>query len=138
MSTAPDMSRVQTEDGLRNAARIDGYVSPDCIPYIAVVGVCDRCGATLTGRKIRWCSKDCQDAYYQNHMWQMARFAAVKRDDRRCVRCGDSRIEVDHIIERRGMPIHQHSCLHHQENLRTLCHECHRTRYVWDVVIRCP
>lgn len=40
--------------------------------------------------------------------------------------------EVDHIVERRGTPLGEWSCLHHQENLRALCHGCHVTRYEWD------
>ena len=132
--TAPNMSRVRTEYGLWSANRIDGHVSQDCLPFVGVVGVCDRCGTDLTGRQIRWCSAACSDWYFTNHTWQTARHHALKRDERRCTRCGNDAavLEVDHIIERRGMPMSQHSCLHHLENLRTLCHNCHRTRHEWD------
>jgi 5-methylcytosine-specific restriction endonuclease McrA len=51
---------------------------------------------------------------------------------RRCVRCGQCANEVDHIIERNGQPIHEWSCLHHQANLRPLCHRCHASRRLWD------
>jgi len=55
----------------------------------------------------------------------------MRRAKRRCVRCGVRAQEVDHIIERKGAPLAEHSCLHHQANLRPLCHECHITRYAW-------
>lgn len=51
-------------------------------------GRCSWCGAELTGRRTRWCSDEHTMAFVQNHCWSDARDAAVKRDQRRCVRCG--------------------------------------------------
>lgn len=93
---------------------------------------CDRCGEPLTGRRSRWCSDDCRDWWYLNHRWSDARFESMRRSGRLCVRCAEPAVEVDHIIPRNGEPIHNHSCKHHQANLRPLCRECHLTRSAWE------
>ncbi|MGZ4518895.1 MAG: HNH endonuclease [Mycobacteriaceae bacterium] len=93
---------------------------------------CKRCGAELTGRRTTWCSDACRDIWYANHRWTQAREEAMRRAHHRCVRCHDRAVEVDHIIERQGQPLGVNSCLHHQANLRPLCHECHRTRRLWE------
>lgn len=49
---------------------------------------CDWCGVGLEGRRRRWCSDDCSDAYSRNHAWTSARVAALARDGHRCLRCG--------------------------------------------------
>lgn len=61
-----------------------------------VLGLCGWCGEDLPLTKSgkinpyrRWCSTECSDAYWSNHSWQSARAAALKRDDYRCVKCGD-------------------------------------------------
>lgn len=95
---------------------------------------CDRCGGVLTGRMRRWCSKACREWWYRHHRWTQARAEALKRAKRKCSRCGArERLEVDHIIPRNGTPMNPPNCLHHQTNLRVLCHDCHVTRYRWDV-----
>lgn len=93
---------------------------------------CGRCGKELTGRQQRWCSKECRTWWYDNHRWTQARHQAMVRAGWKCLRCGSPAEEVDHIIERKGMPLGENSCLHHQANLRPLCHDCHRTRYSWE------
>lgn len=35
-----------------------------------------------------WCGNRCEDQYRRNHWWDLARFAALARDDHRCVACG--------------------------------------------------
>jgi hypothetical protein len=90
------------------------------------------CGQPLSGQRKRWCSDECRTWFYENHRWTQAREVAMRRTQRRCVRCNAWAEEVDHIIERRGTPMAEHTCLHHQVNLRPLCHECHRTRRTWD------
>lgn len=50
---------------------------------------CDWCGTGLQGRRRRWCSDDCSDAYSRNHAWTSARAAAIARD-RVCQRCGST------------------------------------------------
>jgi hypothetical protein len=90
------------------------------------------CGTPLTGRQRRWCSGECRDWHYRNHRWTQARHYAMVQADWKCRHCGEPAKEVDHIIERRGLPLGENSCLHHQENLRPLCHACHLTRYQWE------
>lgn len=97
------------------------------------------CGKPLTARQRRWCSTECREWHYRNHVWNVARHAAlVTRGEGNpnratCVQCGSrTQLEVDHIIPRNGTPLSEWSCLHHQENLRVLCHSCHVTRRLWD------
>lgn len=103
----------------------------ECPPQVP--GCCTVCGHTLTGRRTRYCSKQCSDWWYANHWWGTAREVALRRDGRLCVRCGASATDVDHIRERKGTPKHRPTCLHHQDNLRSLCHDCHVKRRLWDV-----
>lgn len=60
----------------------------DALPFLDSPGVCNRCGKALVGRQTQWCSKTCSDELSRQHNWTMARGAALRRDDRRCVRCG--------------------------------------------------
>lgn len=96
---------------------------------------CRRCGAELTGRRKKWCSTVCRTWWYWNHRWTNARREAMHRAKHKCMgpNCDQPATEVDHIIPRKGMPLSTHSCLHHQLNLRPLCHMCHVTRRMWDV-----
>lgn len=67
------------------------YGLPDtctALPHIDTPGVCNRCGTALTGRRTQWCSSACESAFRAEHDWNAARAAALKRDGRRCVRCG--------------------------------------------------
>jgi len=89
---------------------------------------CGRCGNPLTGRRRMWCSDECAQEYYKNHIWNVARAEAHRRANYSCVGCGARSEEIDHIQERKGYPLSKHSCLHHQENLRALCHHCHVNR----------
>ncbi|MEE3066611.1 MAG: HNH endonuclease [Actinomycetota bacterium] len=64
----------------------------DCtiVPYVGIPGVCNRCGEKLTGRKTQWCSAECSDKLTREHNWNWARKAARRRDENRCVRCGEA------------------------------------------------
>lgn len=88
-------------------------------------GRCNWCDKELTGRQQRWCSSTCSEAYGRNHWWTAAREAAKDRDGWKCTQCGsDSALEVHHIEAAVG----RHSradCIHHVDNLVTLCHWCH-------------
>lgn len=110
---------------------------------------CVGCGKPLTGRVRVWCDGSgpgsCQSLWQQNHIWESARHAAVRRDGFRCRHCGvglrvgtPSRYSRDwsiqwptHYLEVNHMtPIlgrhHQVGCWHHQEGLETLCRACHQ------------
>jgi hypothetical protein len=109
----------------------------------------------LPPRRRTWCSDRCGDAFWNNHWWSQARSAAKRRDKYRCSRCGHvapkrpsrvrftneraykaamrewragkpvNRLEVNH----REPALGAHgtlSCVHHLENLETLCVACHR------------
>jgi len=117
-------------------------------------GHCVWCAAPLTGRRRRWCGDGCVRAHQTNHLWSVAREAALTRDGHRCVRCGyqptsteepwrqlgetpavfaarlrrwreaNPQLEVNHITPCLG----GHAvagCHHHQENLESLCRPCH-------------
>lgn len=51
--------------------------------------------------------------------WATIRQRILRRDGHRCVKCGAPANQVDHIGDR-----HQHG----DENLRSLCTPCHRSR----------
>ncbi|MGX5770816.1 HNH endonuclease [Microbacterium trichothecenolyticum] len=95
------------------------------LPYRDVAGVCDACGKDLTGRQQRWCSRACSFAEWDDHDWNSARKAARKRDGEKCVTCGSRQsLEVNHIEPRVGKG-YGWGCWNHQDNLETLCHDCH-------------
>lgn len=121
------------------------WVTCPVVPFNTVAGRCARCGTALTGRRSRWCSKECELVYQQNHYWNAARAACLRRDMRRCVRCGwvetpgqlplmlpnlplspltVPTLEVNHKIPRNGQG-YGTGCHHHLSNLETLCHEHH-------------
>lgn len=102
-----------------------------CLPGAGIPDVCDRCEAELPKGRKRWCSDDCSLTYYLHHIWQYARNAALRRDKHRCVNGCEpddvTPLEVDHIKAARGAHS-KHACVHHLDNLRTLCVPCHRKR----------
>jgi 5-methylcytosine-specific restriction endonuclease McrA len=85
---------------------------------------CRWCDDPLPKHARRWCTRDCEDAFWSNHAWDLARGAALRRDARRCVLCGHPSREVDHIEPRRGAT-RRAGCWHHVDNLRVLCHRHH-------------
>lgn len=52
--------------------------------------------------------------------WAKARRDVLKRDGKRCVRCGTKGQEVDHIV-----PLSKQGAPYDLANLRTLCRACH-------------
>lgn len=119
--------------------RIETHVQVKCGP-IHRKGHCDCCSAPLPKGRRAWCSDECKEAIVSNHDWQSARSAVLKRDGYRCVVCGaDDQcisakqfrrwngrtfMEVNHINPVNGRRRHL-DCQNHQENLETLCHDCH-------------
>jgi hypothetical protein len=116
---------------------------------------CAWCGGALPPRRRTWCSERCSDAFWNNHWWSRARVAAKRRDKYRCARCGhvppkrptrarfplesayrsamrawragraSNRVEVNHV--RPALGAHTTlSCIHHLDNLETLCVACHK------------
>jgi 5-methylcytosine-specific restriction endonuclease McrA len=87
--------------------------------------VCWWCGEPLTGRQRSWCSNHCwRNTYWLNHDWGSARAEAMRRAGGKCQRCGGSASEVNHREPLVGRGYHG-GCVHHQENLEPLCHDCH-------------
>ena len=117
---------------------------------------CAWCGAELPKRRRTWCSDRCANEFWSNHWWSLARAAAKRRDKYRCRRCSHEppkrptrrrypveaeykaamrtwrrarrteRVEVNHIVQAKG----RHgslSCVHHLNNLETLCVRCHKS-----------
>lgn len=100
----------------------------------------------------RWCSDACARRWTREHHFSVARSAAIDRDGGACVWCGaterdrpdaeprdhgtgysialpDGRswLEVDHVDPAQGRH-GTRDCVHHVDNLRTLCRPCHRQR----------
>jgi 5-methylcytosine-specific restriction endonuclease McrA len=96
----------------------------------------------LPARRRTWCSDACGRRFWTNHWWTLARRAAKRRDKYACRRCGHKppkrgdphfralrkteRLEVNHRIEALGRH-GEISCVHHLDNLETLCVRCHKT-----------
>lgn len=90
-------------------------------------GRCGVCDVELPKGRRSWCSRECAEAFYSQHIWGFARPAVLKRDGYACRRCGGSGdLEVNHIIPRNGLG-YGNGCHHHQDNLETLCRQCHTT-----------
>ena len=128
--------------------------TPDWKPYSGKCGYCGKdlinTGYACRKEKGQPLEEQHLHLYNINHYWGEARSAVLRRDDYKCVKCGDAEqyrcpecdgmlrdkwcrdchlsvggpLEVDHIIPRDGDK-DDNSCLHHLENLRTLCHTCH-------------
>ena len=118
-------------------------------------GACRWCGDALPKLRRTWCSDRCGTAFWKNHWWTLARSAAKRRDKYRCKECGQAlpkrpariafrteiaykaamrtwrsrrkveRLEVNHVIPCLGKHMVL-SCLHHLDNLETLCVACHK------------
>jgi hypothetical protein len=87
--------------------------------------ICYMCGGELPERRWYWCSDACVQRWTENHEWGAASAAAVRRDRKRCRRCGSTdNLEVNHRRPRVGRGYHQ-GCHHHLKLLETLCHDCH-------------
>jgi hypothetical protein len=89
---------------------------------------CVGCGTPLRGRQTKWCGTDCESDFWSNHQYSAARERALKRDRRRCRKCGcgprPSGLEVNHLTPIMGRH-NQTGCHHHVDLLETLCHDCH-------------
>lgn len=55
---------------------------------------CCECGKPLTGRRTRWCSQECVDAYLVRADPSFARRAVFERDQGVCARCGLDAVAV--------------------------------------------
>lgn len=98
-------------------------------PFPPSAGKCDYCGKKRPEGRKRWCSDECSRAIWNTHSFPVTRKAALKRDGYKCRFCGKSsylvKLEVDHIKAAEGRHGILH-CVHHVENLRTLCEACHK------------
>jgi 5-methylcytosine-specific restriction endonuclease McrA len=95
---------------------------------------CQWCNSEIpsSSRRSVWCSSKCSKLWEKNHVWRFARAAARRRDKYACIECGLSRkdgnkIEVNHINPLVGRGYH-YGCVHHLDNLETLCLVHHREK----------
>lgn len=89
---------------------------------------CRDCGGDLTGRRTRFCSKECGNSFWNRRDWRAIRRAAFKRDNWTCQKCGTrywpafrGKLEGDHIV-----PVADGGDEFDLDNVRTLCVECHK------------
>ena len=107
-------------------------------------GFCVECGKELPKRKRYYCSPECSYAFFKKHVkvWSHYRLEVFERDNWTCQECGvkvhlgpcgrnnpiETRAECDHILA---------ICLGgkywDKDNLRTLCHDCHKIKTFRDV-----
>ena len=116
---------------------------------------CTVCGKEMPPRRSSYCSEEC----YSRNTWSIARARAMRRDDRICQFCGFDSQKLQavfrtldwtrrrHLVKTLGFDFHNHWGAglevdhiiprseggdNAQDNLRTLCIPCHRTRTkVW-------
>lgn len=96
-------------------------------------GKCQVCNSEISDkRRTVFCSKKCSLWWERNHVWRKARIATRRRDNYSCIICNSHKditpIEVDHIIPVNGVSYNTPSCLHHQDNLQTLCKKHHNDK----------
>jgi hypothetical protein len=94
-------------------------------PFRDEKGRCVRCGDPLEGIRRRWCSEDCYELDLDQHLWAAARYEVLRRDGKKCVKCGSpDRLEVNHVDPRIGRGYNV-GCHNHHAGLETLCKTCH-------------
>lgn len=104
-------------------------------------GCCQVCDTVIIDkRRSVFCSKKCGAWWERNHVWRKARIAARRRDKYCCVKCGVHRdvegIDVDHVSPVNGLNYNTPSCLHHQDNLQTLCKKHHKEKTAFEAGVR--
>lgn len=112
--------------------------------------LCRWCNARrIRGAKKKFCSVECSEAYYTNHIYTRAREACYQasvgpchcRDWQlsndahghcaACKRCegqlreAGEKLTCNHIDMRNGIPMGLIHCIHHVSNLEMLCWPCH-------------
>lgn len=102
--------------------------------YNGTPQTCQWCGVNLASipRRTVWCSNSCFLVWRKNHIWRFARTAARRRDKYACTICFQGKhhgiaIEVNHIIPLRGRG-YTYGCVHHLDNLETLCKQHHQEK----------
>lgn len=97
-------------------------------PFADEKGRCARCGKDLPARRTVWCSGECYDRDFEQHLWALAKRLALKRDCHKCVKCGAEAgffgLEVNHIVPRNGQG-YLTGCWNHVSGLETLCRTHH-------------
>jgi 5-methylcytosine-specific restriction endonuclease McrA len=91
---------------------------------------CRWCNDPLGPRRQRWCSDECAKEYGANHWFTDAAYQVRIRDNHACTRCPSKRIplHVHHVQPALGKH-RKTSCIHHQDNLTTLCTDCHKAEH---------
>ena len=78
------------------------------------------CGKPLPKKRRNWCSDECRNRWWENHIWDAARKACLKRHP--YCECGAKAQEVHHRIP---TDTYFKSCNHHSEDLQSECRPCH-------------
>lgn len=102
---------------------------------------CQVCNSELVdNRRTVYCSKKCSLWWERNHVWRKARPAARRRDKYCCTICGVHRnvepVDVDHRTPINGVNYNIPSCIHHQDNLQTLCKTHHKVKTAGEASLR--
>ena len=124
-------------DGTKRAARTltlaikrRVWLPPSLGYYDDTDKTCRQCGVELSGRRTRFCSKECANLHGSLRDWRGLRLLAFRRDKWTCQRCGErfwpkwkGLIEGDHIIE-----IVDGGEEFDLNNVQTLCVLCHKAK----------
>lgn len=104
-------------------------------------GCCQICSTPITDkRRTVFCSKKCSLWWERNHVWRKARTAARRRDKYSCTICNVHKnvepVDVDHRSPINGANYNNPSCIHHQDNLQTLCKTHHKEKTATEAKLR--
>lgn len=106
----------------------------DCAiaPHFRQRGRCGTCGAAIAEAGSGFCGDECARVFVVNHNWDLARFAAMHRDQHTCTRCGWQATSADptqdlvvrHLEIPRSGNVRGRGCHQHLDNLETVCRMC--------------
>lgn len=106
----------------------------DCpiTPHFRQRGRCGTCGTDVAEKGSGFCGDECARLFVVNHNWDLARFAAMHRDQHTCCRCGYRTTSADpsqdlvvrHLEIPRSGNLRGRGCHQHLTNLETLCRMC--------------
>lgn len=96
--------------------------------------ICKNCGEPVPPRRRLYCSDECRDRWYENHLWGWAVEAALKAADYTCFDCGAKHSKVYgglvvHHLEPLSGEERRRNDLNNQTNLIVLCRSCHALRH---------
>lgn len=74
-------------------------------------------------------ARDFSKPFYRSKQWQKIREYILKRDNYLCIECGNVAEEIHHIIHLRPDNIDDVAITLGEDNLQSLCRDCHFNKH---------